>query len=292
MMRMYKVLITVFLLIITGVGVIYSLNYFNEESNESDLSTKEAFEETASNKIEENIVIKPGTVVYQIPGMEEVNVIKDIVYKVDKDAEQKLDVYYPSGNNSGDKPYPVILIHGRTSDKKFKDTEYFKSWGKLVAASGFAAVTFGWRCDTAPEDISDLMVYVREHTEELGIDSRGVSVIAFSAGVEDGIRQVLSVDTGFIDSIAAYYGVLPLSVFDSDLKNEMPPIFIAKAGLDSHFSTDCNDEFISKAAEADCVITELVHPEGVHGFDVYANTDKSREIIKESLAFIYKNKRK
>ena len=228
----------------------------------------------------------------QIPGMEKVNVKKDIVYKTDKAVEQKLDVYYPLENNSGDKPYPVILIHGSTSDKGFKDRAYFDSWGRLIAASGYAAITFNWRYGSVPEDISDLVVFVREHTDELGIDSKGVSVVAFSAGVENGVREVLSADKGFIDSIVAYYGKLPLSVLENKSENKLPPMFIAKAGLEKYFSPDCNNEFISKAAELGCSITEVVHQEGVHGFDVFTDDNRSREIIKESLAFIEANKNK
>ena len=290
-MSKYKILISIVVLVFIGLGVVYSLDYYQRESGEATLNAKAAEKETEADKTEVSIVRRPGTVMYQIPGMEKVEVTKDIVYKVDGDEEQKMDVYYPLEDDPGNKPYPVILIHGRTSDRKFKDSEYFESWGKLVAAYGFASVTFGWRCNIAPEDISDLMIYVREHADELGINSKGISVIAFSAGVEDGMREVLSVDTGLIDSIVAYYGKLPISVLENKQGNELPPIFIAKAGLESHFSSDCNDEFLTKAAELKCSITEVLHPEGVHGFDVYTNGDKTCEIIKESLAFIDTNRR-
>lgn len=291
-MSKQKILISFFLLVFIGLGVIYSLNCYKKGDGEADLSAEAAVKEIEGNKTEEKIVRKPGTVMYQIPGMEKVNAVKDIVYKVDKGAEQKLDVYYPLEDDAVNKPYPVILIHGLTSDRGFKDREYFESWGKLVAAYGYAAVTFNWRSGKAPEDISDLLIYVREHADELGIDSKGVSVIVFSAGVEDGVREILSADTGLIDSIVTYYGKLPLSVLENKEGNELPPMFIAKAGLENYFSPDCNDEFLSKAVEAGCNITEEVHPEGVHGFDVYTEGDKTCEIIKESLSFIDTNRSK
>jgi len=243
-----KILISVCLLLLIGMGVLFLLSYYDKESGESTINIETAEEATASNETEEKIVRKPGTVVYQIPGMEKVELVKDIVYKADKDVEQKLNVYYPLESGFKNKPYPVILIHGRTSDKNFKDSEYFDSWGRLVAAYGFAAVTFNWRSGTVPEDISDLLVYVKEHTEELGIDGKGIGIIAFSAGVENGVQKVLSAGTGVIDSIVSYYGKLPLSVLENNQGKELPAVFIAEAGLENYFPPDCNDEFVSKAA--------------------------------------------
>jgi len=229
---------------------------------------------------------KKGGVVYVIPNMEKIEVAKDIVYKTDNDSVLKLDVYHPLVEKSDSKGYPVILIHGKTTDRKFKDAKYFTSWGRLVAASGHTAITFNWRSGTTPKDISDLIVYVREHADELNVADDRMSVIAFSMGVEDGVREALSVDTDFIDSIVAYYGKMPMTILENSSELKLPPMFIVKAAYDQYFPSDSNDEFIGKVRALGCKITEVVHSEGKHGFDLFDDNEQSYEIIKKSLEFI------
>lgn len=289
--RFGKMTAVLALLLLLGLSALYGY-YYKQENNDSLANNKPAANMPMDNKQEEKPEAKPGEVIYQIPEMEKVNVKKDITYKKNESTELMLDIYYPEENRSKVKPYPVILIHGSTPDKSFKDRDYFTSWGRLVAASGFSAVTFNWRYATSPDDISNLIAYVRKHADELGISSDGMSVIAFSAGVENGVRETLSSDYGFIDGIAAYYGKLPVSVLDNMQGKELPPMLIARAGLDKYFPADCNEEFIKKADSLGCEVTEIIHPKGVHGFDVFTDDDRTREIIKETLEFIEANRRK
>lgn len=264
--------------------------YLEEENNTNDQIAREITEKILSDKDNIRRKEKRGKVVYEVPNMSKVSVKKDIVYKVDDNMELKLDVYYSLEDKVEDKPNTVILIHGSTPDKKFKDKKYFTSWGRLVAASGNNAVTFNWRSGRVPTDISDLIKYVREHAHELDVESDRISIIAFSAGTQDGVREAVSVDTGFIDSIVAYYGKMPISILDNTSGGKLPPMFVAKAARDSYFASDCNDEFLEKASDLECNVTEVVHSEGVHGFDVFTDNEESYDIIKKSLDFIEMNR--
>lgn len=230
----------------------------------------------------EIIESKKGGVVYLLPGMDEVEVKQDILYKTDEDIELSLDVYYPLDKN---KDHTVILIHGTTSDREFKSRKYFTTWGKLIAASGNAAVTFNWRSYSNPEDISDLIKYVRENGDKLNINKESISIVAFSGGVENGVNEAVSVDSGFIDSIVAYYGKMPMEILEKDIE-KLPPIFMAEAGKDYVVGTDANEGFLNRAKELDINITKALHAEGKHGFDVLNDDKVSQEIIKTSLEFI------
>ena len=89
------------------------------------------------------IVMRP--VVYKVPGMDRVSVRRDIVYK-SGDPRLKMDVYAPPGLAAGERRPAVLFIHGGTGPQTNpKDWGIFVSWGRLVAASGMAAVTFTHR---------------------------------------------------------------------------------------------------------------------------------------------------
>jgi hypothetical protein len=88
-------------------------------------------------------------VVYSLPGMSEVKVRRDIVYKRAGDEELKMDVYTPPSATPGAKLHAVVLIHGGYLPPNLltpiKDAGQYTSYGRLLAAAGFAAITFNHR---------------------------------------------------------------------------------------------------------------------------------------------------
>src|SRR5260370_31441016 len=95
------------------------------------------------------LVNKP--VVYTVPGMDRVKVRKDIVYKKTDDPNMKMDVYTPPGLGPGEQRPAVILLHGGAPTRfQPKEWGFYQSWGRLVAASGMAAVTFTSRVAFPP----------------------------------------------------------------------------------------------------------------------------------------------
>ncbi|MFZ5351342.1 MAG: alpha/beta hydrolase family protein [Bacillota bacterium] len=243
--------------------------------------------ESENNRVFQNSRIK-GAIVCYIPEMDRTAAAKDLIYKHHDGKELKLDIYYPPEHKKGETLKAVLLIHGSTPNKNFKDGPYFTSWGRLVAANGFAAVTFNWRSGSNPEDIADLIEYIRENASALDIDENNISILAFSMGVENAVDQSAKVDTGFIKSITAYYGKLPEGVLEDKYKNHMPPVFLAEAANDSFFSKDCNDNFVNKANGLGHSVRRVVHQSGTHGFDLYDDSDETLEIINSSIDFIKK----
>lgn len=77
----------------------------------------------------------------------------------------------------------------------------------------------------------------------------------------------------------------PLYYLDKNRKN-VPPMFIARAGLDDADSNESTDRFIQAALSNNLTIDSMNHPQGHHGFDVDDDNDRSREIIKRAVEFI------
>ena len=81
----------------------------------------------------------------------------------------------------------------------------------------------------------------------------------------------------------------PITSLEKDPRN-IPPMFIARAGLDEvPTMNDSIDRFVSSAISKNIALTFANHPSGVHGFDNQNNDDRSREIIRNALAFMRSN---
>lgn len=255
-------------------------------------------------------------IVYSLPGMEQIKARKDVTYKRVQATELKMDVYSPKGTQSGARRPAVIFIHGgrippnlRTTPK---DWAVYVSFGQLAAASGFVGVTFNHRFYTweslgdSQSDVTDLIAYVRNNADSLGLDKDRITLWAVSAG---GIflSQPLNELPSYIRCIVAYYSVLdlqgtrkqtPQSVSDETLrefspvhhlsknKKGTPPIFVARAGLDDATLNAGIDRFIQAALANNVTIDVANHANGHHGFDIDDDNDRSRDIIKRTLEFI------
>ena len=254
-------------------------------------------------------------IVYSVPGMSRVRVRRDLTYKRVAGAELKMDVYSPTGARGARRP-AVIFIHGGRIPPNLlttpKDWGAYVSFGQLVAASGFVGVTFNHRFYTwdsladSQADLTDLIAYVREHAESLGVDRERIVLWSVSAG---GIflSRPLKERPPYVRCVVAYYSELdlqgqrasaPPSVTDETLKEfspvyhlsrgdkGFPPFFIARAGLDDPAMNSGIDRFVQAALSKNLTIEVLNHATGHHGFDVEDDNERSREIIRRTLDFI------
>jgi acetyl esterase/lipase len=257
-------------------------------------------------------------VVYQLPHMEKVPVSKDIVYKTVHEEDLKMDVYYPP-NMPSHSPCPaVLLVHGGSQPEHveyIKESGQYVSWGQLIAASGLIAVMFKHRTDKgytqlheASCDIDDLIYYIWKHSSSLRIDGDRLCICAFSQGPIYGFRAVLRDTPTYIRCIVSYYGGMSImdtryfhfNADEEDLvrdfspvyhlrhadASKVAPIFIVKAGRDRTFLNKSIEEFVAVASECNIPFTYMNHPTGEHGFDIFNNDARTREIIKATLAFL------
>jgi dienelactone hydrolase len=67
---------------------------------------------------------------------------------------------------------------------------------------------------------------------------------------------------------------------------KIPPIFIARAGLDNQWLNATVDRFIDEAIASNAALEIITHPGGHHGFDILDDDERSRTIIQRTLFFL------
>lgn len=255
--------------------------------------------------------------VYTLPGMEAVNVRKDLSYKTIDGTDLKLDIYYPAELQRQSRYPAVILVHGDGPVEVLRNAkEYgiFVSLAQLLATIGIIAITFnhrvtdGWaKLEEAASDVDDLVQYVCEQAESVQVKKDALCLWTFSAGAPFGLRTALRNAPEHIRAIVAYYGLLdlqplrpivPATTTDATLRElsaisylendaqSIPPLFIVRAGLDRPDLNSILDTFVAQAFKQNVSITAVNHATGHHGFDFLDDNERSREIIRQTLDFI------
>jgi hypothetical protein len=251
-------------------------------------------------------------VLYKAVNMDTVIVRENIIYPLDTNRQFMMDLYTSHPNISMP---TVILIHGEAkSVNNMKNAGQYCSWGKIIAASGLNAVTFnhrtlsdGFSISDVIQDIDDLLQYVISNAYSLGINKNRIALWSFSGGVTFGMYAGLS---GYFDSIKciiSYYGfgdfdyinqfftaqinnngIKEISLLNLVKKNAalIPPIFIARAGLDNKLINESIDRFILEALQNNLTVDLFNHATGQHAFDLFNDNDRTREIIHKSLDFL------
>ena len=111
----------------------------------------------------------------------------------------------------------------------------------------------------------------------------------------------------FVRCLVSYYAILDIQLpppgKESEISEEtrkefsplfhlavnplkIPPIFIARAGLDNPWLNATVDRFIHEAIARNVALEIITHPGGHHGFDVLDNDARSRAIIQRTLFFL------
>ena len=260
-------------------------------------------------------------IVYQVPGMNNVRVKKNLIYKRAGDRNLEMDVYTP---RTGARLPAVLFVHGGRVPANLlttpKDWAVYVSFGELMAASGFVGVTFNHRfyawesLADSQADVMDAIKYVRDNAATLNVDPERIVLWTVSAG---GIflSQLLQERPTYLNSIVAYYSQLdlqnerksaPASVSDETLRqfspvyhleksaptesnkaaSLFPPMFIARAGLDDPGLNDGLDRFVQAALRNNVAVELFNHPTGHHGFDIEDDNARSREILKRTVEFL------
>jgi acetyl esterase/lipase len=256
--------------------------------------------------------------VYKVPGMDAVEVRRDIVYKNAEGTELKMDIYLPPSLPPGARRPVIFFIHGgflpRTVTFLPKEWGVYQSYGRLAAALGFVGVTFnhrywGWSrsdMDRSFGDVLDAVHFIRSQADSYAVDPNRVVFWAFSGG---GPHLCLAVreKMDFVRCLVSFYGLLDLTAQVQaqglDPEKELtaayspvsylrkdgpafPPLFIGRAGLDAPAINEAVDRFVARALSLNQMLDVSNHPTGHHGFDILDDDERSREIIAAALEFI------
>ena len=255
------------------------------------------------------------TVAFLLPGMERVQVRRDLAYKPGEGAPWLLDLYLPGDYQEGDTPRPaVIFIHGEAqfnTPTDMKESGQYTSWGRLVAACGLIGVTFTHRASQEfthlqdpAEDIDDVVRYLRTQVREVDVERLGIW--ACSAGGSYGLRAAYRVHTSSVRCVVAYYAMvnpmvyremLPATIDEAILREFSPeaylneyaetlaPLLLVRAGRDTGMNRAI-DPFVQRAIAQNLPLELINYPEGQHAFDVREDTPRMRAIIQRTLDFL------
>ena len=187
--------------------------------------------------------------------------------------------------------------------RKFKETGSYVSWARLTAASGLVAITYTNR--EPATDADALLGFVREHAAELNLDGNSIGLWACSGNVplalsvlmSDASLKCAALCYGFmLDSEGAEHVALAAREWGfvnpcagrsiADLPRETP-LFVARAGRDRmpHLN-ETIDGFAAAALAHNLPLTLVNHPTAPHAFDLFDDSETSREVIRAVLGFM------
>lgn len=251
------------------------------------------------------------TIVYQVPGAENVTVAQNVPYCDFEGRVLTMDVYYPP-DSSGTAPLPAVVFVSGYSDLitpamagcQFKEMGQYISWGRAMAASGLVAITY--ETNEPVTDIHELLAYVRQNASSLGIDENKIGVWSCSGNVPVALSVLMQAKDDSLKCAILYYGFM----LDSESSNvvvetakrigfanpctgktidDLPydiPLLIVRAGQDSPNLNETIGRFLGGAVIRNIPVTFINYPDGVHAFDIFNDTETSREIIRQTLAFM------
>ena len=246
--------------------------------------------------------------VLKVPGTEQVQVTKNVIYKEAGSEKLVADIYYPPALKPGERIPVVVFVIGYANSVfpvQIKEWRIYTDWARLAAASGFAGVLYN---TTAPAaDILDLLSYLRQNAASLKIDENRIALWACSANVLTALTVLMGERREFIKGAVLYYGLtltpdqkfrdtvtalnkkVNFSMAGIDaIKNWRPdlPYFIVRAGKDMAEFNQALDHFVGAALANNAPLTLVNYAAGRHAFDMYDDNEQSREIIRATMEFL------
>jgi acetyl esterase/lipase len=203
----------------------------------------------------------------------------------------------------------VLISGGGAGERDWRDSGVYISYGKILGASGFTAITFSKRYErdmddsVKLEDFHDLVGYIRGHAAELHVNADDMAFWAFSGGGAL-LGRVVAEMQPYARAVVCFYCVagvdfpspqvanskmsekLSLTAQIENAPGAVPPIFVGRAGWDSADLNRNLDRFIAEAIAKNLSIEVMNHPTGRHGFDIIDPNARSREIIQRALDFL------
>ena len=249
-------------------------------------------------------------VVYELPGERTVSVRRDVLYPSSAGESLTFDVYEPPGHG-GQAPWPaVVLVSGyndlgmaRVMGCAAKDMEAFRSWARLIAASGMACVAF--ECREPAADAAALVRHLRASADALNLDAARIGLWACSGHVPTALGVLM--DDPHLACAALLYGYMldldggtPVADAAAMFRFATPaagravrdvpadiPLFVVRAGRDEMPGLNASlDTFVVHALRENRPVTMLNQHHGPHAFDLVDDTPASRTAVRGTLDFL------
>ena len=242
-------------------------------------------------------------VVYTLPGMEMLPVRRDLAYQAASGASLPIDIYYPAVQPGHRVPVVVMPLAYPDPQGGVRSYGPFTSSAQLIAASGMAAVLFG--SETPAEDVHAVLRHLRSETAALDLDASrlglfamsGSGTVALSTLMRDGeiaCAALLCAYTMDLDGstavadMGAQYGFVNACAGKSvdDLPSDVPMLFVRAGQDESPGLNHALDTVVARALARNLPLTLVNYATGAHTFNCDDDSDISREIVKQVLAFL------
>jgi hypothetical protein len=254
-------------------------------------------------------------VVYSIAGMDAVTVRRDVPYRESQSGPVTFDVYYPPGAAAGERRPAVLIVFGYSDaglpnvfGRLFKEMGGTVSWAQLIAASGLVAILYSNR--EPVDDVQSVLQHVREHAQSLGIDETRLGLWASSGNVPlalwlvmqnqwpevkcavlcNGIMLDQPGATAVADIQKTFRFVNPAAGKSVDDVRADVSLMIVRSGRDQFAGiNESIDAFIGGVLGRNLPVTLVNHADAPHAFDLFHDSEMTREIIREILRFMQFN---
>lgn len=242
------------------------------------------------------------TVRYRMAGTDDV-VVRNITYNTGHE-DLAMDIYYPS-QPAGAARLPVALIPFGYADPEGHIRTFgpVTSWARLTAASGIATAIYGTRAPA--ENIHAALAHLRTNAMGLNLDAQRIGLFASSGNVpvalsalmrDAGIRcaALLCGYTLDLDGSTAVADMARQVLFAdacsgrsvADLPDGVP-MLVVRAGRDQFPGLNAAlDKVIAGVLARNLPLTVVNYATGGHGFEFEEDTEMSREVIRQVLAFL------
>jgi acetyl esterase/lipase len=240
-------------------------------------------------------------VFYSVPGMDAARVERDIVFRTAGDTALKADIYLPAARGT----YPVVLLVSGGAVNDWRTAAFYTSFARVLAAQGVAAVNFDKRLardrnavPTASEDTLALVDYLKTHAAKYGLDTSRLCSWHFSAGGT--IAGAMLGEKSPAACVVLTYAIASLGEADSDARlssfsalvqarergDRLPHTLVVRAGRDAKPLNDSLDAFVTAVVAKNGPVSLINYPAGDHGFEILNDTDETRRVMAQSIAWV------
>lgn len=256
------------------------------------------------------------SIVYQVEAMHDVLIEKDVAYTNVAAGALTMDIYHSKPDLQGEALKPAVIFVTGYPDPgfkaftgyKLKEVEQYISWAKLLAASGYIAITY---TNTEPEkDINTLLQYIVENAASFNIDNNSIGIWACSGNVPNALALLRHDQKRWIKCAVLCYGYMPdvgksmltaeaakqfhfVNPCSSNSAASLPketPILIVRAEQDEMPGLNVSvNQFMTSDLAQNLAISLMEVKKAPHAFDIMDTSAMSRQAIKNILSFIKSN---
>jgi dienelactone hydrolase len=246
-------------------------------------------------------------VVYQLPGMEEVEVQRGIEYLCGEAGPLTLDLYRPPAVDQLRAAVVIVLGYPDVGVRtpfgcQFREMGMVVSWGQLFAVSGMFGVVYETR--NPEEDVHAVLSYLHANGPTLGIDPARIGVWTCSGNAPVALSVLMEgkarcgvIFYGFTLDLEGATGVATAALqyrFSNPTQGkrveDLPAttaLFLARAGQDQIPGLNqALEHFLAAAVRCNLPVTFVNHPTGPHGFDYMDDSPASKQIIGQAIQFL------